>query len=234
MKRKVKCEDLILNNYVLPEEMKQSLLLWLKENESLFLSESNSDNIKHNLMIEKDEKGLYCSIGGLSNANLNFNTKFPILLHNYHYLTELIVKDNHEKVLHNGFKDTLSEVWKHYWIVRGRNYIKKILRKCIVCKKFGARCYSYPSASNLPKSRVNQGNPFGSFGVNCFGPLYYKAYKQPLFYVTTNDKTEMFKCYAILYTCIITCIIRGIILDLVKDGYTKTFMNSLRTFTNIY
>ena len=32
LKRKVTCEDLILNNYVLPEEMKQSLFMWLKEN----------------------------------------------------------------------------------------------------------------------------------------------------------------------------------------------------------
>ena len=37
----------------------------------------------------------------------------------------------------------------------------------------------------------------------------------------------MFNCYVILCTCTIT---RGIILDLVKDGYTKIFINSLRTF----
>ena len=30
LKKKVKCEDQILNNYVLPEEMKQSLIVWLK------------------------------------------------------------------------------------------------------------------------------------------------------------------------------------------------------------
>ena len=47
-------------------------------------------------MIEKDEHGLYRSIGRLSNANLNFNTKFPILLHNNLYFTDFIVKDNHE------------------------------------------------------------------------------------------------------------------------------------------
>ena len=191
------------------------------------IDEDVSIGIKHNLMIEKDENGLYRSMGRLSNANLNFNTKFPILLHNDHYLTELIVKDNHEKVSHNGFKHTLSEQRQNYWIVIGRNHIKKILWNCVICKKFNARCYRYRSSSNLPKSRGNQGNPFGSIGVNYFGPLYNKASKQFLFYVTTNDKTEMFKCNVILYTCTIT---RAIILDLVKDSYTKTFINSLRTF----
>ena len=45
LKKKVECENFILNNYVLSEEMKQSLFMWLKENQSLFLSESNFDNI---------------------------------------------------------------------------------------------------------------------------------------------------------------------------------------------
>ena len=106
--------------------MKQNLFKWLKENQSLFLSESNFDNVKHNLMIEKDEHGLYRSMGRLSNANLNFNTTFPVLLHDDHHLTELIVKDSHKRVLHNGFKHTLAEVRKNYWIVGGRNYIKKM------------------------------------------------------------------------------------------------------------
>ena len=62
-----------------------------------------------------------------------------------------------------------------------------------------------------------------SIGVDYFGPLYYKAYKQPLLYVTTNYKTEMCKCYVILYICTIT---RGIVLDLVKDRYTKAVINT--------
>ena len=88
-------------------------------------------------MTENNEHGLYHSMGRLSNANLNSNKTFPILLHNDHYLTEFIVTDNHEKVLHNGFKHTLSEIRKNYCIVRGRNYIKKILQKCVIqCKMF--------------------------------------------------------------------------------------------------
>lgn len=42
LKGKVKFEDLNLNNYVLPEEIKQRLFMWLKENQSLFLSDSIS------------------------------------------------------------------------------------------------------------------------------------------------------------------------------------------------
>ena len=42
LKGKVNFEDLNLNNYVLPEEIKQRLFMWLKENQSLFLSDSIS------------------------------------------------------------------------------------------------------------------------------------------------------------------------------------------------
>ena len=129
----------------------------------------------------------------------------------------MIVKDNHKKVLHNGFKHAYQNT-KKLLVVRSRNYIKKILRKCVICRKFNGRYCRYSSSSNLPRLRVNEDNPFGSIGIYYFGPLYYKAHKQPLFFVTTNNKTEMLKCYVILYTCTIT---RAIILDLV---------NSLRTF----
>ena len=175
-----------------------------------------------------DENGSYRSLGRLGNASLRFNTKFPMLLNNNHYLAELIVKDGHSRVLHNGFKHTSAEIRKNYWIIRGRDYIKKILRKCVICNKVNSRSYSYPGTSNLPKSRIDGDIPFNYIGVDYFGPLYYKDITQPLFYLTTtNERKQMLKCYVILYTCTTT---RGFLLELVKDGNTKTLINKLRTF----
>jgi len=155
----------------------------------------------------------------LSNSNLDYNEKFPILLNNNHYLTELIIRDCHENVFHNGFKHTLAKLRENYWIVCGRSFIKKLLRKCVICNRFNTRSYRYPSISNLPKSRVTLGLPFQTVGIDYFGPLFYK--------VERHNKEDMFKCYVVLYTCTIT---RCILLDLVKNGNTPTFINSLRTF----
>ena len=69
--------------------MKQSLFMWLKENWSSVMGQSNLDK-----MIQKDENGLCRSVGRLSNANLNFDTKFPTSWQNDHYLMELIVKND--------------------------------------------------------------------------------------------------------------------------------------------
>ena len=141
-------------------------------------------------MVDVDGNGLYRSMGRLGNASLSFNKKFPMLLNNNHYLTELIVKDSHSRVLRNGFKHTLAEVRKNYWIIRGRNYIKKILRKCVICNKVNSRSCSYPGTSNLPKLRIDGGIPFNYIGVDYFGSLYYKAITQPLFYVTTTNERK--------------------------------------------
>ena len=65
-------------------------------------------------------------------------------------------------------------------------------------KKFNAGCYHYPSSTILSKSRDDKCNPFGSIGVDYVEPLYYKAYKQLLFSVTSYDKKEIFKCYVVL------------------------------------
>ena len=228
IKRKLKKEKLILNEYVSSNELKESLYLWLKDNQNSFINDSSFENRKRNLMVDIDKNGLYGLMGRLGNASLSFNTKFPILLNNDHYLTEFIVKDSHSGVLHNGLKHTLADVRKNYWIIRGRNYIRKILGKCVICNKVNSRSYGYPGTSNLPKSRVDGGIPFNYVGIDYFGPLYYKAVTQPLFYVTTTSEIkQMMKCYVILYTCTTT---RGILLDLVKDGNTKTLINSLRTF----
>ena len=45
-------------------------------------------------MIQKGENGLCRSVGRLSNANLNFDTKFPTSWQNDYYLMELIVKND--------------------------------------------------------------------------------------------------------------------------------------------
>ena len=82
-----------------------------------------------------DEEEIWRCGGRLSNADLPYQTKHPILLPRDHYLTTLIVRRAHQRVLHNGVKDTLTEVRAKYWIVKGRALIKKIIHRCVTCKK---------------------------------------------------------------------------------------------------
>ncbi|GFS37277.1 integrase catalytic domain-containing protein [Trichonephila inaurata madagascariensis] len=73
--------------------------------------------------------------------------------------TELLVKDVHVKVLHSGVADTLIQVREKYWVPKGRQIIKSIVRKCFVCKKFNFHSGTQIMAA-LPRDRIEQSPPF--------------------------------------------------------------------------
>ncbi|KAL5518067.1 hypothetical protein EMCRGX_G003740 [Ephydatia muelleri] len=121
-----------------------------------------------------DESGLWRCGGRLTNADMPQPSKHPILLETTHPFTTLIVKECHEKVMHNGVRETLSELRSRYWIVRGRSFIRRILHECLVCKKMQGQHYIIPPSPPLPEFRVQQAQPFSSCGVDYAGPLYLK------------------------------------------------------------
>ena len=54
-------------------------------------------------------------------------TRHPILLPREHHLTKLIVEHCHKEIKRRGVKDTLAELRNHYWIPKGRQFVKKVL-----------------------------------------------------------------------------------------------------------
>ena len=69
--------------------------------------------------------------GRLENANVTDAAKHPILLDPRHRLTLLIVRHCHQRVKHCGLKGTLTELRSQFWIVRGRQFIRNIIYKCV-------------------------------------------------------------------------------------------------------
>ena len=70
----------------------------------------------------------------------------PVLLPTKHHFTELPIKDKHQLVQHNGIQETLSAIRENYWIVRGREAVKKVVRKCNVCQHYEEKPYTSPPA----------------------------------------------------------------------------------------
>ena len=114
-----------------------------------------------------------------------------------------MIIDCHIRSHHCGVKGTLAELRSRFWISKGRQHVKKILKKCIVCKKLESKPFSDPSTAPLPKFRVSEAPPFSSVGVDFAGPLYMKE---------ANGK--MVKCYICLFSC---CVTRALHLELVQD-----------------
>ncbi|GFQ93668.1 integrase catalytic domain-containing protein [Trichonephila clavata] len=53
--------------------------------------------------------------------------------------TELLVIREHERIGHCGVSATLTQLRKNYWIPKGRQLVKTIIRICLICKKYNAK-----------------------------------------------------------------------------------------------
>ena len=67
-------------------------------------------------------------------------------------------------------KQILNEFRNEFWINRRRNYIRKLLNICFLCKRLQSR--SYREKSNLPGYRGNRTVPFQVCGVDYLRPVF--------------------------------------------------------------
>lgn len=108
--------------------------------------------------------------GRLSNSNFSFDKKHPIVIPHDHFVTEMIIKCEHERLLHAGPLATLASVRNSYWPLRGRSVVKSVVRKCIKCFRTNPRGANQ-LMGDLPSSRLNYSRPFLTCGVDFAGPF---------------------------------------------------------------
>ena len=70
-------------------------------------------NFLKNFSLKFDKENIVHCYGRLENETEN---KYSIMLSRNHDLTELLVLKCHEKVLHNGMKQTLNDLRNEFWI----------------------------------------------------------------------------------------------------------------------
>ena len=87
------------------------------------------------------------------------------------HLSVLIIEDYHAKNHHAGVQETLSLVRREFWIPRGRQTIKKILQKCVVCQYNARKAFEYPEPPPLPVERTTFVRPFQNTGVDFTGAI---------------------------------------------------------------
>ncbi|XP_064461776.1 uncharacterized protein LOC135371738 [Ornithodoros turicata] len=163
-----------------------------------------------------DENGIMRLTGRLQKSRSAYEEKHPAILPSDSYYTVLIVWQAHRTVLHAGTHDTLMEVRNKFWISRGRQLVKRVLRTCTVCKRFEGRhgCEVTPP---LPQDRITEASPFSNIGIDFAGPLLVKGPENPM------------KSYIAVFTCATT---RAVHLELVTSMKTDSFLRCFRRFAS--
>ncbi|KAL1264141.1 hypothetical protein QQF64_004496 [Cirrhinus molitorella] len=99
----------------------------------------------------------------------------PIVLDPRHPITKLIIQGYDSKLCHPGPERVFAELRRKYWVLRGREAIKRLQRECVHCQKWRKKPEVLKMA-DLPAARLRLFKPaFYSTGVDCFGPYAVKT-----------------------------------------------------------
>ncbi|CAB4042936.1 PREDICTED: uncharacterized protein LOC107336482, partial [Paramuricea clavata] len=201
------------------EEIDSAELKWIKDIQHPMSKQANYRKVKESLNLFEGKGNIIRCHGRIQESRLPYDKKFPILLPSDHYFTRLVVLRSHEQVMHNGDRETLTQVRSKYWITKGRQVVKKILSKCTICRRLEGPPYGNPEAPPLPEFRLSNDFAFSKIAVDYAGRMYVKD--------IYSQSKDMYKVYISLYTCSSS---RALHLDLVPDMSSEAFVRSLERF----
>ena len=154
-----------------------------------------------------DSDGVMC-VGG------RIHRQHPYVIPHNHSIAEAIVWYYHNRS-HAAVEWTLSLVREHFWIVRARPLVKRVIYKCMTCKMLYARPQIQKMA-DLPDERLQSHKPvFSNIGVDLFGPIIVKNYR-----------TEL-KRYGCVFTCLAS---RALHIEKLNSLDADSFINAFRRF----
>ena len=119
-------------------------------------------------------------------------------------------------MLHAGRERTLCETPRKFWILRGRNLVKKVVKDYVTCRKLRQYPYSTQMADLPPERLKIFSPPFSVTGVVLFG-LFWLKY----------GRNKKIKNWGAVFTC---ATVRAIHLEIVQDLSTEAFLHALRRF----
>ncbi|XP_052445918.1 uncharacterized protein LOC127987587 [Carassius gibelio] len=139
----------------------------------------------------------------------------PIVLAPQHPVTKLIIKDYDKKLHHPGPERVFAELRRTYWVLRGREAVRRHQHQCGECRKWKGQP-EVPRMADLPLVRQQLFKPaFFSTGMDCFGPYIIKIGRR-------NEKR-----WGILFKCLTT---RAVHIDLLMSIDSDSFLMALRRF----
>ena len=163
-----------------------------------------------------DEDNVLRAQTRLEFAEVNFETRHPIILLRRNWVTTLIVKKHHEQLHHvGGTNHTLAALSSRFWIVSAREAIREWERECNHCRRLKARAGEQIMAP-LPPNRAQP-------SLRAFAKSSASIdYAGPFITVQGRGRART-KRYLCLFTCMTS---RAVHLEMAYDLSTDGFLNA--------
>ncbi|XP_056125219.1 uncharacterized protein LOC130103060 [Rhinichthys klamathensis goyatoka] len=114
--------------------------------------------------------------GRLSRAAMPAEAKHPVILAKDKHISNLILRHVHQVTGHGGRNHMLSHLRQKYWIPGACAAIRKVLAKCVICRRLSASP-GHQKMADLPYNRITPDEPpFSRVGLDCFGPFEVDKY----------------------------------------------------------
>ncbi|XP_012543611.2 uncharacterized protein LOC105841045 [Monomorium pharaonis] len=165
-----------------------------------------------------DERGLLRVGGRLRKSKASFGTRHPIILPSNNRVTDLIIRETHHRTYHAGIQATLYALRARFWILNGKDQVRRIVRRCVDCIRQRPKPL-HGRMADLPESRVNEAPAFLHTGVDYFGPIFIKEKK-------LRNRARV-KAYGCLFICMAT---KAVHIEIASDLTTDGFLGAFRRF----
>lgn len=174
------------------------------------------DTTLNRLVVMKDDNNGLLLCGGRVQSWNEDGTAVPLIPFRS-WLGALLAREAHE-ANHEGVAATLLHTKRKAWVVQGRRTVKKVVNRCITCKKQRARlCQQVMSA--LPQERTSRANPFEYTTLDLFGPFEVRD--------AVKKRTKK-KVWGVVYCCMTS---RAVHADLIDDQSSESFLQAYSRFT---
>ena len=162
-----------------------------------------------------DEEGLLRVGGRLERSSVPYDQKHPVILPSHHHVTDLVIRSKHTEEGHTGQEQVLAALRSSVWIVHGRSAVRRVLSRCIECKKRNA-ITGLQFMAPLPVDRLTPDKPpFTYVGVDFFG----------------NFNVKQGRSVVVRYGCLFTCLTtRAVHLEVAHSLDTDSFLNAVIRF----
>ena len=165
-----------------------------------------------------DHEGIMRVGGRIERSNDAWESKHPIVLPYFDSLTNHFIYHIHEVNGHSGVEFTLAESRRRYWILKGRQAIKKVVWRCVTCRRIRGKPQEQMMAE-LPDFRVSIAQPFADTAVDLIGHYQVK------------NARKSGKAWIVIFVCMRT---RAIYLDVIKSLEAQVFIDTLMRFHSFY